>query len=135
MMRWIREGFLNPYFQIIFGSVLVTGAELFLKIGATQTAPAAAGWSWTGLGALASTWVWWGIVLMVLSFLSWLWALKFLPLAVAYPISNVVHIFVPVSSWIFLGEAIGMRRWCGISLVLLGLIVVAKPFSKIEESL
>ena len=135
MVRWLRRGFLDPYFQIIFGAILVTGAELFLKIGASATAPSAQSWSWTGLGALASIWVWWGIILMVLSFLSWLWALKFLPLAVAYPISNVVHVFVPISCWLFLGEAIGMRRWCGIGLVLLGLAVVAKPFSKIEEQL
>lgn len=135
MMRRLCDGFENPYFQIFFGSVLVTAAELFLKIGAVETASSAQRWAWTGLGALASSSVWWGILLMVLSFLSWLWALKFLPLAIAYPISNVVHIFVPVSCWIFLDEAIGGRRWCGIFLVLLGLIVVAKPFSKIEERL
>lgn len=115
--------------------MLVTGAELFLKIGASETAPLAQTWSWTGLNTLASLWVWLGIALMVLSFLSWLYALKYLPLAVAYPISNIVHIFVPLSCWIFLGEAINGRRWCGIFLVLLGLVVVAKPFSKIEERL
>lgn len=134
MIRRLWDGFLNPYFQIIFGAVLVTGAELFLKLGAVETAAASTQtWAWTGLGTLASRWVWWGILLMVLSFLSWIWALKFLPLAIAYPISNVVHIFVPLSCWWFLGELIDFRRWCGISLVLLGLIVVAKPFSKIEE--
>jgi drug/metabolite transporter (DMT)-like permease len=35
----------------------------------------------------------------------------------------------------FLGESISTRRWCGIALVLLGLIIVAKPFARIEEKL
>jgi drug/metabolite transporter (DMT)-like permease len=131
-METTRRGFLSPYFQIFFGAVLVTGAELFLKVGAKATASSAA-WAWTGVGALVSPWVWAGMVLMVLSFLSWLYVLKHLPLALAYPISNVVHIFVPLSCWIFLGESIGLLRWCGIFLVLIGLVVVAKPFSKIEE--
>ena len=135
MLRLLRDGFLNPYFQIVLGAVVVTTAELSLKIGAAQTAHIEPAWSWTGLTGLASGWVWWGILLMVLSFLSWLYALRYLPLAVAYPISNVVHILVPLGCWIFLGETIGHRRWCGIFLVLIGLVVVAKPFSKVEERL
>lgn len=128
-------GFIKPYFQILFGSVLVTGAKLFLKIGAEETAPFAESWGWTGLGTLASSfWVWWGMVLMVLSFFSWLWALKFLPLAIAYPISNV-STFSAAELRDFLDEVIGARRWCGILLVLVGLVIVAKPFSKIEERL
>jgi drug/metabolite transporter (DMT)-like permease len=34
-----------------------------------------------------------------------------------------------------LGEQISPRRWCGIVLVLIGLLLVAKPFARIEEKL
>ncbi len=135
MTRSLRGVFLDPYFQLVCGAIMVTAAEIFLKIGASTMPDPTGRWSWTGLNALASIWVWWGILLMVLSFLTWLYVLKLLPLAVAYPISNMVHIFVPLGCWLFLGEAINARRWCGISLVLIGLLVVAKPFSKIEERL
>lgn len=135
MLQAIRHGFFNPYFQILFGAIVVTAAELCLKVGAAETADLAPAFAWTGLAGLASPWVWCAIVLMILSLLSWLYALKHLPLALAYPISNIVHIFVPLSCWILLGETISLRRWCGILLLLIGLVVVAKPFSKIEERL
>lgn len=125
----------NPYFQILLSASLLTASELFLKRGAVETASLAQDWAWTGVNGLASGWVWWGMLMMVLSFLSWLYALKHLPLSVAYPLSNVVHVLIPVSCWIFLGEAINSRRWWGIALVVLGLVIVAKPVSKIEEKL
>lgn len=75
------------------------------------------------------------MLLMVLSFLSWLYALKHLPLSIAYPLSNVVHVMIPLSAWVFLGEAVSNRRWCGIALLVVGLVIVAKPVSRIEEKL
>jgi undecaprenyl phosphate-alpha-L-ara4N flippase subunit ArnE len=72
---------------------------------------------------------------VILSLLSWLYILRLVPLSIAFPLSNVVHVLVPLSCWIFLGELISTRRWCGIALVLIGLIVVAKPFARIEEKL
>ena len=92
-------------------------------------------WSWTGINGLNSISVWWGILLIVLSFLSWLYALRHLPLSVAYPLSNVVHVSIPISAWVFLGEAITNLRWCGIALVVVGLVIVAKPVSRLEEKL
>jgi drug/metabolite transporter (DMT)-like permease len=125
----------DPYFQILLSASFLTTSELFLKHGASETAGIASKWAWTGINGLASIWVWWGILLMVLSFLSWLYALKHLPLSIAYPLSNIVHVSIPISAWILLGEAISSTRWFGIVLVVLGLIVVAKPVSQIEEKL
>lgn len=137
MLRFIRDGFLNPYFQIFFGAIIVTAAELCLKVGAVHSAQLtdAGKWAWTGIAGLLSPWIWCAIVLMVTSLMTWLYVLRHLPLAVAYPISNMVHIFVPLSCWWFLGETISLRRWCGILLVLIGLVVVSKPFSRIEDRL
>ena len=84
---------------------------------------------------LASIWTWLGIVFVILSLFSWLYVLRHMPLSTAFPLSNVVHVLVPLSCWIFLHELISTRRWCGIALVLIGLAVVAKPFSRIEEKL
>ena len=134
-MRQPLKYFGNPWFQIFFGAVLVTASELFLKRGAMESTQLAPKWAWTGLTGLGSIWVWLGIIFVILSFLSWLYVLKHVPLTVAFPLSNVVHVLVPLSSWIFLGELITSRRWCGIVLVLIGLAVVAKPFAQIEERL
>jgi uncharacterized membrane protein len=34
-----------------------------------------------------------------------------------------------------LGEDISTRRWCGIALVIIGLILMAKPAAQLEEKL
>jgi drug/metabolite transporter (DMT)-like permease len=127
--------FINPWVQLSICVLLATAAELFLKLGAVATANPASAWSWTGLTGLRSGWVWLGIIASVVSLFNWLATLRKLPLTIAFPVGNVVHILVPLSSWIFLGEAIVTRRWFGIGLLVLGLMIVAKPAAKLEERL
>jgi undecaprenyl phosphate-alpha-L-ara4N flippase subunit ArnF len=126
--------FANPWLLLVFEALLVTASETLLKIGASET-KRVAGWEWTGLLSLTSIWIWCAIGLVILSFLCWIYVLKYIPLSIAFPLSNVVHVLVPLSCWIFLAEHISPRRWCGIAIVILGLAVVAKPVAKIEEKL
>ncbi len=125
----------KPLTQIVLNALVVTAAELFLKAGASATADLDPRFSWTGLTGLASIWTWLGMVGLVLSLVSWLNILRNVPLSVAFPLSHVVHVFIPVASWIFLHEFISTTRWLGIGLLIVGLLVVAKPFARIEEKL
>ena len=125
----------DPRVQIALNALIVTVSQLFLKIGARNTAHLAHNLPWTGFTGLASIWTWLGIVFVILSLFSWLYVLRHVPLSIAFPLSNIVHVLVPLSCWIFLGELISPRRWFGISLVLIGLFIVAKPFAGIEEKL
>ena len=131
LLRWLA----NPWLQIALNALIVTASEIFLKLGARDTAPLTRDWNWTGITGLLSGWTWLGIVFVILSLVSWLYVLRHVPLSIAFPLSNVVHVLVPLASWIFLGELIGTTRWWGISLVLVGLIIVAKPIARIEEKL
>jgi drug/metabolite transporter (DMT)-like permease len=124
-----RFGFWNPYVQIAVGAVLVTASELLLKKGAMS----AAGESWSGIDALGSWWTWGGIVTYVLSFASWLYVLRYVPLGVAFALVNVVHVLVPVASWGLLGEVVSGRRWLGIGLVLAGIVLVSRQVAVAEE--
>jgi drug/metabolite transporter (DMT)-like permease len=135
VIRFLRRWFLDPWVQLSICILLATAAEIFLKLGAEAVANPASAWSWTGLNGLRSGWVWCGIIVSVISLFNWLATLRKLPLTLAFPVGNAVHILVPLSSWIFLGEAISGRRWCGIGLLLLGLMIVAKPAAKLEERL
>lgn len=126
------NGFLNPYAQIAIGALLVTASELLLKRGATA---AAAGSSLPVIGALASPWTWAGIVTYVLSFASWLYVLRHVPLGVAFALINVVHVLVPLGSWALLGESISPRRWAGIGLVTAGIVLTARNVAAAEEKL
>ncbi len=129
------SGFGNPWLQLALSVVCVLVSELLLKRGATDIADLSSAWSWTGVNGLASPLVWLGIAFVIASFVSWLYVLKYIPLTIAFPLSRVVDILVPVSCWILLGEFISPRRWCGIALVVIGLALVAKPVARIEERL
>ena len=125
---------LNPWAVLAFETLLVATSETLLKIGAAETARLH-GPEWTGVVGLGSVWIWCAIALVISSFLCWIYVLRHIPLSIAFPLSNVVHVFVPLSSLIFLGEHISTRRWCGIAIVILGLAVVAQPVAKMEEKL
>jgi undecaprenyl phosphate-alpha-L-ara4N flippase subunit ArnF len=126
--------FANPWLLLVFEALFVTASETLLKVGASQT-ERIAGWEWTGVLGLGSIWIWCAIVLVILSFLCWIYVLRYIPLSIAFPLSNVVHVLVPLSCWLFLHEHLSFRRWCGIAIVIFGLAVVAKPVAQIEEKL
>jgi drug/metabolite transporter (DMT)-like permease len=135
MSKSAKELFLNPWFQIAFSTVAVATAELFLKRGAMQAPALRASLNWTGVSGLASPLVWFGILLIAISFVSWLYVLRFIPLSIAFPISQLVHVLIPLGSWIFLDELISPGRWAGIALVVAGIFTVAKPVARMEEKL
>lgn len=134
MIRAARRIFLHPWFQLALSVLCVTASEIFLKRGAVE-APRLEHFNWTGVSGLASANVWLGILFVALSFVSWLYVLRFIPLTVAFPLSNFVHVLVPLSSWFFLSETISLLRWSGIALVLLGVLIVAQPVAQLEEKL
>lgn len=130
-----RHWFFYPWVQIVIGAVLVTASELLLRIGAQSSASATGAAHWLGIAALASGWTWLGIISYVLSFLSWIHVLRFIPLSIAFPVINIVHVLIPIGSWLFLHEAISLRRWMGIALVFCGILLLVQPFAKAEERL
>src|SRR5438874_12456628 len=101
------SGFANPWLQLALSVAFVTTYEVLLKLGATETAHiAGARWAWTGLSGLASLYVWLGIPLVILSLITWLHVLRHIPLSIAFLISLVVHAFVALCYWLFLGETL-----------------------------
>src|SRR5438046_6567946 len=128
-------GFGNPWLQLGLSVLCVFVSEFLLKRGATDVAEPDSAFSWTGINCLKSSLVWWAILLIIASFISWLYVLRYVPITVAYPLSRVVDVLVPLGCWIFLGEFISTLRWCGIALVVIGLALVAKPVAQIEERL
>jgi len=129
------KGFANPWLILGFEVICVLVYELLQKRGASATAHLSQVWSWIGITALASPLTWLAMSLMIISLLSWLYVLRYIPLSIAFPLSRVVDILVPLSCWFILGEHISGRRWVGIALVISGLILTAKPAARLEEKL
>ncbi|MDQ6913257.1 MAG: hypothetical protein M3128_10330, partial [Verrucomicrobiota bacterium] len=88
----------NPWLQLAISQCLTLCADLCLKRGAMTTVHLSPAWSWTGLTGLASPLVWLGIVFLILSFVTWLYVLQQLPLSLAFPVTQVVHVMVPLGS-------------------------------------
>ena len=126
---------LNPFAQVLLCAVFGTMGEVLLKVGAAHTQNLPSPVPWLGLSGLASGWTWASIVFTLLSLVFWMSALRTIPLGMAFPLSNSVHVFIPLSCWAFLGEVISGRRWCGIILVVAGLLIVAKTYAKLDERL
>lgn len=120
----------TAYFAVFLCEALVTAAEVLLKLGARDTAatiPPIPWLSWFGVTGLGSKWTWMAIPCLIGSFAAWLWIIRLVPLNIAALLSNMVHIMVPLSSLLILGEHISAQRWAGIALVLFGLCLVVPP--------
>ena len=130
-----RRWFANAWLQLAISQLCTLAADLCLKVGANASVHISPKWAWTGLTSLGSPLVWLGILFMMLSFIGWLYVLRLLPLSLAFPMSQSVHVMVPIASFLLLGERISLLRWCGILLVVFGLFIAAKPVAFFEEQL
>ena len=135
MTKKATFSFANPWLVLVFEVICVLIYELLQKRGASATAHLSQVWSWIGVTALVSPLTWLAMGLMIISLLSWLYVLRYIPLSIAFPLSRVVDILVPLSCWMILGENISTRRWGGIALVIIGLALTAKPAAQLEEKL
>ncbi len=64
-------------------------------------------------------------ILMYLGFAAiWLWVLKELPLGIALPLTSLTYVTVALTGKFFFQERLGARRWCGILLIVAGLLAV-----------
>jgi drug/metabolite transporter (DMT)-like permease len=128
-----RGLFWNPVFQIMLTVVLTSAAQILLKLGADSSAGNSSFISWLGLSELADGWTWLGILGFVASFGSWLYALRFLPLGLAFSLTNGVHVLVPLGSWYFLHEHLGLLRIAGITVIIAGVLLLAQSVAHAEE--
>src|SRR2546423_14729394 len=115
------SGWRHPWLHLAISIACVTIYELLLKRGAAETANLSPSWSWTGLTGLASIYVWIAIVFVILSLITWLYVLRYLPLSIAFPISQAVYVLGPLGGWLIFREKIITLRWIAIGIISVGL--------------
>jgi drug/metabolite transporter (DMT)-like permease len=123
--------YLNPYLQIGLNVILCSVAQILFKVGSDNTPSG----SLFGVLSLGSGVVWVGIACMIASLFAWLYALRFVPLIIAFNLAAATQVLVPLGSLIFLGEQISIVRWAGILIVTLGIMIIAQPLARLEERL
>lgn len=116
--------FLN-FFLIIFQVTINSAAQILLKKGVSFldfkqpifTIFISVITNWYILG---------GVTIFVLSLSLWIYLLSQFDLSFLYPISSLAFVITAFSGWMFLSENISLNRGVGITLIILGVIFVAK---------
>ncbi len=66
-----------------------------------------------------------GLVLYGVATIFWVLALRDLPLSRAYIFMALAFVLVPVGAWLVFGEALSLRYWAGVFLIVAGIVVSA----------
>ncbi|MGE5625415.1 MAG: EamA family transporter [Bacillota bacterium] len=59
----------------------------------------------------------------------WVWQLKFVPLNRAYPIYAAAFVIVPLLSWIFFRERVGLTYGLGAALIVAGVVLCTRDLA------
>ena len=102
----------------VFG--LVAGQLLF-KMSANAIVSTG---SYLSLNVLIS--VFSAMLLYFLSSLAWIWVLQKIELGKIYPLMALAFILVPLSSHIILGERFNNQYYMGVSLIIVGIVIIVK---------
>ena len=63
--------------------------------------------------------------------ISFFTALKFIPISSATAIFEISPLFITIASFFILGEKVGPRRWFGVSIGLVGAMIIIRPGSEV----
>jgi undecaprenyl phosphate-alpha-L-ara4N flippase subunit ArnE len=99
---------------------LTCAGQLFQKKAVQNWEGKMLGWK----TKLCDKWLWAAIISLGFGMLVWLIVLRFVPLNIAYPMLSVNFILVTLASQFWFGEQTGLQHWCGISFIMLGVIIL-----------
>ncbi|OAT54209.1 4-amino-4-deoxy-L-arabinose-phosphoundecaprenol flippase subunit ArnF [Providencia heimbachae] len=122
------------YLWVLGSAILVTVAQLSLKIGVVELPSFTLGWHWLQLdwlleNTISLSIIFIGLVCYALSMLCWLFALKFIALNKAYPLISLSYVFVYILAVVlpwFNEPATGLKA-AGIAFILLGVWLISRP--------
>jgi multidrug transporter EmrE-like cation transporter len=115
-------------FGIVFASVTLSAlGQTAFKLGVSRTEISdAATFIVKAMSFVFSPFVLLGLTLYAVGTVLWLFALRQLDLSVAYPFVAMSFVMVALSSVVFLGETLDPMRIVGLSLIILGILVIAR---------
>ncbi|WP_108815522.1 SMR family transporter [Loktanella sp. Alg231-35] len=115
-------------FGIVFASVTLSAlGQTAFKLGVSKIdIPDAASVLAKAMAFVFSPFVLLGLTLYAVGTVLWLFALRQLDLSVAYPFVAMSFVMVALSSVVFLGETLDPMRIVGLSLIILGILVIAR---------
>lgn len=106
-------------------SLILVGGQVMLKLSFMRMP--AFSWSRSFWLSLLGNWQFalCGLLFGAASLL-WMYIIKTFPLSMAYPMSSLSYVMAMVAAVVFLHEEVSMTHWLGVSLIVLGCILIAK---------
>ncbi|NRR29513.1 EamA family transporter [Oxalobacteraceae bacterium] len=114
---------------IVFGVLLNALAQLLLKAGARNVGEihlTMSNWFAVGLKVATQLPIIGGLTCYVLSVVLWIIALSRVDVSVAYPMLSLGYVVAAVGAWYFFGEVLNLQRLAGISVILVGVFLLAR---------
>lgn len=110
---------------VLLGSL----AQLLLKAGTTAVGP----FAFSSANLLPVGWqlatqplIMGGILAYGLSLIIWIMALSRVEVSIAYPMVSIGYVLTAIAAWQFLGESLSAMRVAGISVIMVGVFIVAR---------
>ena len=113
---------LIPYIALGIASILIAIAQIMLKIStrADQSSLVVNSLINFNLNLFI------GMILYSMSFLVFLLALKSLPVSIAHPTMALSYVIVLILAYFFLDESLDYQKLIGITMIILGIMVIWK---------
>jgi multidrug transporter EmrE-like cation transporter len=102
---------------MVICTVFTSSAQIFYKVGANKL-------SFNFISIITNWQLILGLILYGIGAVLVIIALKGGEVTVLYPIITSSYIWVSLASGYFFGEKIGMFRWAGIFLIILGIVII-----------
>ncbi|HEY2257427.1 MAG TPA: SMR family transporter [Variovorax sp.] len=122
------------FIWILSGVLLNAAAQLLLKAGARSVGEismsdgAAALWRTAG-GLAVHPGILGGLACYAISVVVWIVALSRVEVSIAYPMLSIGYVVNALLAWWLFGESVGLQRWLGIGVIIIGVILVARSGS------
>jgi len=117
---------------VILKDTIESFGDLFFKMGALST-----GINNVNLSNMlefasrvtSSSWLWVGVIFYLANFFLWIALLSRVDLSIAFPMSSLTYIIVPILAIVFLQEKVHVVRWAGILFIIIGVSLSGRAAS------
>jgi drug/metabolite transporter (DMT)-like permease len=130
MMKRLSGTFLMKVIAlVILKDTIESFGDLFFKMGTLSTGihnVTMANMLEFASRLASNPWLWAGIILYLANFFLWITLLSRVDLSVAFPMSSLTYIIVPLLAIVFLQEKVQPARWAGIFFIIIGVSLAGR---------